>query len=166
MSTTLQGCGKMNKNRREMVLERDNNKCQLCKENLKGKTGHVHHIFGNRTRYSYRYYDEYDAMGNLVLLCPSCHRYAHFLPPFTYMRVMEKITGRVFGERLKPLYPGHTCLLRDSYFGCGFEDEEILNYLVSACESTDKINEIWNMQRGFEEKHHVSELQLTGGDEQ
>lgn len=54
---------------RALVVERAQGKCEDCGIHV-SRSGHVHHIEAQHG-------DVFDAVNNLQLLCPSCHRLAH-----------------------------------------------------------------------------------------
>jgi len=55
------------------IVERDNNRCQMCgKELIKSKSRNVHHILPNTKLY----FDLRSDVNNGILLCPQCHRFS------------------------------------------------------------------------------------------
>jgi len=58
---------------REKVLERNGDKCSICKRDLTDKRlRHIHHIIGKE--FKELRYDE----NNGILLCPKCHKFGKF----------------------------------------------------------------------------------------
>ena len=54
-----------------LIWDRDKAMCQRCRKRAKGKTFHIHH------RISFNIKTVRQNLGNLVLLCPRCHRWVH-----------------------------------------------------------------------------------------
>lgn len=56
---------------RRIVFERAEGRCQRCELRV-GREGQIHHVAAGQMTC-----DEYNDLGNLVLLCRSCHRRCH-----------------------------------------------------------------------------------------
>ena len=125
------------------VLERDNYECQWCHRPLQNsKEQHVHHIFGG---IKYLYNSEgYDSIDDLILLCQRCHNHAHRrFSPYEYMQLIELLTERKYGLKLKPVTFAHEQLLQDTDPIFMEGDDLIVYKLCKECRNTDAIDDWW-----------------------
>lgn len=133
------------KKMRQAVLERDNYECQWCYKSLQNsKAQHVHHIFGG---IKYQLDSEgYNGIDDLILLCPKCHRQVHglaYYSPYKYMCLMEKITQRTYGIKLKPLSFTHERLVQDTKPVFPEDHKTIICSLLRECDITDTMTKVW-----------------------
>jgi DEAD/DEAH box helicase domain-containing protein len=82
---------------REQARARDGYRCQQCGLPEQGRTHDVHHVVPFRAFTSYQ---QANQLGNLVTLCPRCHRRAEVI-----VRVQSGLAGLAFGlGHLAPLF--------------------------------------------------------------
>ena len=54
---------------RQLVKDAQNNKCYMCNKEICGMSSHVHHIIDRRFK------EMFFELNNLILLCPTCHKF-------------------------------------------------------------------------------------------
>jgi 5-methylcytosine-specific restriction endonuclease McrA len=54
---------------RQLVKDAQNNKCYICNKEVYGMSSHIHHIIDRRFK------ELFTEPKNLILLCPTCHKF-------------------------------------------------------------------------------------------